>query len=149
MGQRIILVGFFLLISGTELSAGRSSTRLTSDTINKQPFAFSIEVPAQFHEGRELSFRVAVRLKGERLSPKSRFKGVLEMRDGKSLIASCSVSSTEEDGRMVYTFLVSERFLKDSSFLFGETVDTEDRVGGRYYWFYLGDFAKQRGGTGK
>ena len=145
----IILAGFFLLISGTELFAQRTSKRLTSDTIDKQSFAFSIEVTDRFDEGRELRFQVAVRLKGERLSPESRFSGVLEIRDGKSPIASCSVSPTEENGRMVYTFLVSERFLKDSSFLFGETVDTGDGEAGRYYWFYLGDFAKQRGRTGK
>jgi hypothetical protein len=149
MRQRLFLVTVFLLIPGGELFAGRTSTRLTNETIDKQPFAFSIEVTDRFHEGRELRLQVTVRLKGARLSPESQFRGVLEMRDGKSLISSCSVSPTEEDGRMVYTFLVSERFLKDSSFLFGETVGTGDGEGGRFYWFCLGDFAKQRGGTGK
>lgn len=145
MRLRMILVGFFLLISAGELSAGRTSTRLTTETIDKQPFAFSVQVTDRFHEGRELRFRVAIRLKGERLSPRSQFSGELEMRDGKLLIASCPVSSTEKEGRIVFTFQVSERFLKDSSFVFGESVDPgREWASGRYYWFYLGDFAKQK-----
>lgn len=147
MRQRIILVGFFFLISGAELSAETTSTRLTTETIDKQPFAFSIEVTDRFHEGRELRFRVAVRLKkGERLSPKFQFTGGLKVRDRKALIASCAVSSTEKDGRIVYTFLVSERFLKDSTFVFGESLvaGQESDGGGRYYWFYLKDFAKPK-----
>lgn len=150
MTQRMILVGVLLLIPAVELFAGRTSTRLTNETIDQQPFAVSIEVTDRFHEGRELRFRVAVRLKGERLSPNSRFAGELQMQDGKTLIASCPVSSTTEDGRMVFTFLVSQRFLKDSTFVFGETVGAgQETESGRYYWFYLGDFAKQPGETVK
>lgn len=150
MRQRIILVSVLLLIPGAELFAGSTSTRLTNETIGKQPFVFSIEVTDRFHEGRELRFRVAVRLKGERLFPQSRFAGELQMQDGTTLIASCPVSSTKEDGRLVYSFLVSERVLKDSTFVFGETLGAgQEGQSGRYYWFYLGDFANQQGETGK
>jgi hypothetical protein len=143
MRQRLILVGVFLLVPAATLLAARSSTRLTKETIDGRPFAFSIEVPDRFHGGQDLSYRVAVRLKGERLSTKSRFVGTLTMQDGQTIIASCPVASTEKDGQTVYTFTVSERYLTDSTFTFGETLDLPSgEPNGRYYWFYLKDFAK-------
>lgn len=145
MKLRMILTGVLLFVSGTNLFAERTTTKVTQKTIDQQPFAFSIEV-TRFHEGRELSFRMTVRHKKgqEPLARDSRFVGSLNIYDGKVLIASSPLSSTQEDGSIVYTFFVNQRILEDSTFVFGETT-TGPGGGefgqGRYFTFNLKEFA--------
>ena len=141
--RQIVLACVGLLFLVSKVSAQPKSIRLTDETIDKQPFEFSVEVTDRFDEGRELRLRVTVRPPRERISLKHSFVGNLTVRDGNVLIVSSPVSSTEEKGRIVYTFLASESFLKNSTFGFGDPFERE------YYWFYLGDFAKQRGTPGK
>jgi hypothetical protein len=121
--------------------AERTSQRLTTETIHDQPFHFQIEVTDRFHEGRELRMQVTVRPKGPKFSEDSRYVAELIMKDDQGLIASSPVVAKDDDGALVYSFLVGSRHLDKSTFIFGETVtNTEEPVGGRYYWFRLADF---------
>lgn len=121
--------------------AERTSQQLTKDTIDNQPFQFQIHVTDRFHEGRELRMQVTVRPKGPKFSEDSRYVAELMIRDDQGLIASSPIVAKQDDGALVYSFLLGNRHLNHSTFVFGETVPTEPELeSGRYYWFRLADF---------
>ena len=136
---------FGILLLGTDLQAGRTSTQLTKENIDEQPFAFTIEVTGGAKEGQGTRFQVTVRPKGNRMAAQSRYVASLHIEDGKSLIASCPVAATTKDGTLSYSFFVTKPYLKDSRFTFGEEVGRgQEWSSGRYYSAILEDFAYEQ-----
>jgi hypothetical protein len=136
-----------LLMPAEPAFAERTSTRLTRDKTEDHLYAFAVKAVRQKEAGADVcEFQVTATPKSEASHiAKPRLAGHLEVKSGKELISSCALEAKARGGERSYSFRVGAKHLKDSTFVFSETLDSEQpdlALQGFYYWFTLADFVE-------
>jgi len=148
---RLGLTMAVLVLPLLNASALTVQIQLTPGNRTEQKYAF--QVTNEDRDGMK-QFGVTVTAKKEKLSPGLLAR--LHLSDGKTDIAMVPVEETREGDKVTYWFRVAPNLMAKSRFEFDvlsgkETKDADGKTrfiaipGTIEYWFYVGDFATQKG----